>query len=425
MPLPAQVDEDTEFIFDSRTLSEEEIERDNALDEGREYKYTAKTKTYQAPEPEAPAPTAAEPEPLAAPSSVPPEPSGENAGEGAGSETAAAPEPAELQETEEEKKKKGGWQRKIHKLDAENGTLKSQLAERDRKLAELEARLAGKPAEKPEVKAEPTPPSAPAPAVKPAEEDPEPQEEEFPSYGEYAKAAARWAVRDERRQEQTRETERKQKDEAERTTREAEEAKRMLEADQAALTERWNLQLAAAREAHPDLDEVFGKKHPEPIANGVMWNTMMDDDDGAELGYWLATHPAESTRIEELTRLTEKSPQSRVRQAYARAAVEFDKIRAKIEVEREDEPEPSPPAPEAKPAAPVAPPQAAPAPAAKPIVPKKKPLPEPITPIGTRGGGGYQTLRQLMSTKEGIEKIRVMPDSEYERRTLAGEGSEE
>ena len=76
-------------------------------------------------------------------------------------------------------KVKGGFQRKIDKLTRE----KSEL---ERTVADLQARQTALETKKPEVKVEAK-----------AEGDPEPKEEDFKDYKEYAKSLARWVTRQE------------------------------------------------------------------------------------------------------------------------------------------------------------------------------------------------------------------------------------
>ena len=445
MPAPVDLQPDeADFEFASKTRTAEEIMADiESMEGGGDFKYTAHTTNY-APDGTEPKPAGenkAEPAPVPEPKiSVPPvEPA--KPAKAAGSETpAAASEPVAQPQEPEEHKRLGGWQRKIKAKDAEIGRLQKELEE-------ARKGQVAKPAE-PASKIPETPVAAPA-AEPQAVDDPEPDPEKYADGvldRQFLKDLQRWTIRDDRRQEEKAKQEREKTEAVRKLEADTRTAKTQLEVDQAKIEERWKAQLAEARKAHPDLDTVFNQGHPElvdqdgklrPIANDQMWNTLRDMPDGAEVGYWLATHPDESAEIQELTALPPNASPSEVRDAYRTVIEEFADIRKELGKISRRAAKKAPPAapPEAKPAEPVAAPvkangapqMAAPdLPAvAQPTKPPKKPLPEPITPIGTRGGGAYKSLRQLNTTSEGRQFIKDMDGREYRRRIDAGEGSEE
>lgn len=101
--------------------------------------------------------------------------------------TAPVPEAGKPEEEEEEagkdEKPKGGFQRRIDKLTKEKAELQRQY---ESEVGDLRARLDALEKPKAEIKAEAK-----------AEGDPEPSEENFKDYKEYAKALARWTTRQE------------------------------------------------------------------------------------------------------------------------------------------------------------------------------------------------------------------------------------
>ena len=80
--------------------------------------------------------------------------------------------------------------------------------------------------------------------------------------------------------------------------RKAEDQRRAEEAAAKTLQDSWNAKEKAAMKAHPDYTDLRDST-PIPDGPGVMAirQAMLEDDNGAELLYWLASRPAELKRI--------------------------------------------------------------------------------------------------------------------------------
>jgi hypothetical protein len=190
----------------------------------------------------------------------------ETVGEGAPQTTANDGE-------QEQGKRKGGWQRKIEKLERENEFWREQAL-----------KTAPQPAEsKPEAKEEPFVFSK----QKPKPEDFRIQDTETFDQTAYLEAVADWKV-DEReaKAEHKRVQESKQKEQQESKSKQNEKLKS------------WNdTQAKAAREVYDDYDEVAGTISCTP----AMYDSVMESEVGGHLAYWIGTHPDEVTRISALT----------------------------------------------------------------------------------------------------------------------------
>lgn len=162
-------------------------------------------------------------------------------------------EQEEHEEPEGTGRRGGSRQRKIDKLTRENELLKQQLAAR-----------AQPPAETPK----PQPPPG------------KPRLETFETLEDYQEALTDWNI-----------TQREQKRAAEA------EAKAQQEAQQKIQTE-WDSKKSHARKIHRDFDDVIDSV-PAPVGPGVADATqaMLEDEAGAEILYYLATHPEDIKRI--------------------------------------------------------------------------------------------------------------------------------
>lgn len=155
------------------------------------------------------------------------------------------PETKENEEQGEKKKPEGGFQRRINKLTA-------RLHEMERLLAERSA-------------VQPEPPKQAAPAGQPKWED-------FQSAGDpltaYTEAVAAYKV------EQVLAAQQRQAE------------ARQAEAQQRQVLSSWNERVQAAREAHPDFDDVI--EEAAVAAPPALQQAIIQDPDGTELAYALA-----------------------------------------------------------------------------------------------------------------------------------------
>lgn len=169
----------------------------------------------------------------------------------------AAGETTENQETEQ-KHKKGGWQRKIEKLEAQLEAEKSQRQE-------LLDRLAGKPAEK---------------TVEATAGDDEPELAKFDTYEKYVKALTSWTVR----QEAKKFTE--------------QQASADIADFQKEVAREFSVKVEGFKEAHPDYDDVLAAD--VPIYQGVQ-QAIMEMDNGPEVAYFLGKHPDIASKMMEMS----------------------------------------------------------------------------------------------------------------------------
>ena len=386
-----------ELVLESRTQSAETI-RQIMEDSGYEHVETDEQTDATPPAPPV-APPAGETPSKDSPAPSP-KPGGETpAGGEEEGETGQEALPSEGEPAQA--KKKGGFARKLERQAVELTSLKATIEDLSRKLA---VPSAGQPGEKPPAS------SAAYPAPKPAEvvEDPEPTIEDFEDkddpYGEWVKAQARWAVRDERRQESKRDEDKQASEESARRSRVDESARLAAEAETAAITERWNSNVNQARATHPDFDEVIlrPRQTGKDVGNPVMVNIANDYDEVAELCYWLITHPDEAARIEAQTRLPDnlvqlgpRARQRAIRVAEDAARESFDRILPQLAA-------PSPaPAPGTAASRET---RAAAAPSPARVVPPRSKA-EPPKPVGNRGGSVTRRYPQDYTPEE----LRAMP----------------
>lgn len=159
-------------------------------------------------------------------------------------EAEAAPAAGEeIKQDEEPRHKKGGFIRKIEKLETQNELLARQNQE-------LMERLAGKSAD-----------AAPVPATDGAK----PKLDDFKTYEDYIEALTDWKI--------------------------AQKAAVISEAQtQDVVAARYAQQAELSRKAHPDWDEAFAESgdieiHPE------VQQTIVEHDNGSEVAYYLAKNP--------------------------------------------------------------------------------------------------------------------------------------
>jgi hypothetical protein len=121
----------------------------------------------------------------------------------------------------------------------------------------------------------------PQPAATPKAEPPgKPRLENYGTLEEYQEALTDWHI-----------TQREAKRQAEAEARASEEAAQKLQAE-------WDSRQTAARKAHPDYDDVIDTvAAPEGPGVAAARQAMLEDDAGAEILYYLATHKDDLKRI--------------------------------------------------------------------------------------------------------------------------------
>jgi hypothetical protein len=371
-----------DLIIESRTQDAETIQK--VLEQSGHTNFQAETHTDH-PEAEAPP---AEPAPPAAAAPAPPTP-------------AAEPTPRTEEPAPADQKPVRGYKLKLEVAREENARLKDEIAKLSRGTAPAPATPAAEPALR-------TQDPAPAAAPKPK---PTPESFENGVYDPaYIEAVSDWKYDERRRQEREEETAR--------VTREQDEAKRNANTrDETAFKDWWNGQIHEAKARHDDFDAVMTKDHGRPIVNPVMYEAMQSADQGAELAYWLGTHPDESERISKLTALQPGETAVDFRKKLRLAMIELSKIELPdFSAEDDDDEAPQPAAPVA-----AAPPAAAPAPkaaaaaaaapparVATPATPASKPAPP--SPVGSRGAGSRKRLSQMSP-----EELRSLTTDQYRK----------
>lgn len=164
-----------------------------------------------------------------------------------------------------------GVQKRIDKAIAKQREAERQAEEYRRQLEEVQAK---KPAE---TKTE----------AKVSEGEPTP--DKFETYEQYSKALARWEAKQVI---------------AEEREREATESKKRVEGERSQSVNRaWNASLAAAKEAHPDYDDVI-QETAEAIKSGELpgvsdevYAAILETDSKAEIMYYLAKNRADLERL--------------------------------------------------------------------------------------------------------------------------------
>jgi hypothetical protein len=197
------------------------------------------------------------------------------------------------QETEEDDSPKG-LKKRFHKLTS--------------KIRDLEAKLAGQPA--------PQEAKTGAATPEPAKAEAKPKPDDFESYDDYQEALTNWTI-DQREK-----------------TRQADESKRQATEQQKVQISAFQERCKVVRAQHEDFDETL---EAAPAISAAMQQAIIESEQGAELAYELAKHPAEIERIAKLSPLA--------------AAREIGKIEARL-VKPAPEPEkpqvtraPKPPTP--------------------------------------------------------------------------------
>ena len=288
----------------------------------------------------------------------------------------------------------------------------------ERELEEARRAPRAEPAAPPATPVAATPaPAAPAAAPDAANPEPDPNEYENGVYDPaFIKAIGKWTYNEEKRLE---------REQVAATARQTEAQARTDSdtRDQQAFDNWRKAQIEEAKVRHEDFDAVIAKQHDVDITNDVMNQALWSDDRGAELAYWLATHPTEANRICKLTALQEGETIVDFRKKLALAVRELGKVELDlpaIEDEEEDPAQPAVPpvAAAAAPAAPAARAASAGAPAPRAASPAPAPKPAPPSPVGSgaRTSSPVKRLSQ-MSTAElkalSTDQYRKLRKEEY------------
>lgn len=189
-------------------------------------------------------------------------------------------QPATPNEQEEQRRARGGFQRRIDELVREREHERSEK----QKLLDVLARQAGQQAQQP------------APSATNA--DVEPKIENFDSYEKYLGAHARWSARQEYQEQDKIRQERMQREQAEAQQRQTvEQQQRAIYEQHATL----NKITAEAEKKYPDFYEKVFEQPPDvmPISP-VVGQAILKSKDGADIAYYLGTHPEEAHRIYKL-----------------------------------------------------------------------------------------------------------------------------
>jgi len=210
---------------------------------------------------------------------------GEPAPKGAGEPESAEDADTSDQDPEQEEDEDGGeepQEKSPQRQPARKSGVQKRIDKLTRDKRELEERL-----RRIEEGLKPAPPK-PTPAETPATEaagpktdtNEEPRPEAFETYEEYTKAVATWTV-----------------DQREKTHADAEKQK-TFESEQRAVLDKWTQRLDEARAVHEDYDEVVASDLDISMA---MQQALLDSELGAELAYYLGSHPEETAAIAKLT----------------------------------------------------------------------------------------------------------------------------
>ena len=221
-----------------------------------------------------------------------------------GAEEIAAAEEAEEEPEQPGKPGRGSSrQRKIDRLTRENQTFKSEVDYLRQQLAAAQQSRTPQPA---------APVPQPAPA-KPAEAPGKPKLQDFQTLEAYQEALTDWKI--DQREAQRR---------AEAQMAEARTAEQKLQAA-------WSSSESAARTAHADYDEVI-QSVAAPAGPGVMAarQAMLEDEAGAEILYYLGTHPDELHRIAQLPQASAAREIGRLSAALSPSSPVADKPKPKI-----------------------------------------------------------------------------------------------
>jgi hypothetical protein len=322
-------------------------------------------------------------------------------------------------------KPSSGYKKKWETTAAENERLKQELeaARKATPAAAAPAAAAEPVAAEPATSHQAQPTAAEQPAPKPKPEDYE--------NGVYDPAFVE-AIADWRYDERAR-IDREKVTTAARET-EAQARKDSDTRDQEAFENWRKSQIDEAKARHDDFDVVIAQQHDVDITNDVMNQALWSFDHGAELAYWLATHPTEANKICIATKFNEGETIVQYRKKLALAVQELGKIELpELAAIAEDDDPIEETQPAAQPVAAVAAAAAAPAPskvapAPRAASPAPAPKPAPPSPVGSgaRSTSPVKSLSQM--TKDGtlaahLAKFPNDPTAEFRRLRKAEYGN--
>ncbi len=330
-------------------------------------------------------------------------------GEGKTADDSETPEETEETEEQVEVKKGRGAAKKIDSLTKEKATLAQEKAERDGQIKELKSQIdelrsiLPKPGDEPKKPAE----EKVVEPEKPVEAKPKPKLEDFESHEDWLDALTDWKIEQKPA---------KPNDEVKKLTEELAKLKTELadkEQKNAALSE-GEQRMAAFHDRNSEVIKGYEKwdevsKSPDTVAiSEAMQDLILDLDGGADVVYYLATHPDEAKKVLAVTSIGKDTKPREATRAIQMAGIEYSRIHSLAVAERT-----------AKTEAQIAE-DAGEAPAAEPAKPATTPKPKPAVskappPIKPNKGAAAP------SAETPYEKPEGMPHKEYlewHRRTF-------
>lgn len=163
------------------------------------------------------------------------------------------------------KRKRGGFQKKISRLEAENAELAKRLANIEQSGQKKDDTASQK-------KSEDAPPERPDP-------------KDFKDYEAYSEALTDWKVDQRLRQEEEK--------------RQTEAKKSEFKKQQETKVERYEEGIEAARELHDDFDDVI-EEYDGPLTIG-MQQALLDSDMGPQVAYYIAQNPKVGEKMASMT----------------------------------------------------------------------------------------------------------------------------
>lgn len=157
-----------------------------------------------------------------------------------------------------------------------------------------------------------------------ATDDTEPSLDTFEDYEGWAKAHQKWIARQENAPLRA-------EIEALKAKLQANDETEAAQRERQPLVDAWVEKVDRAKAAHPDYDEVTARTAEEGlIATPAMHQEIFESGAGAEVVYFLATHPEECRRIAEATGVPEKPTPDQVGRAIRLAAREIGIIESRL-----------------------------------------------------------------------------------------------
>lgn len=360
-----------DFDYQSRTLSADEI---RAAIDGDEYDVeTVGAEAAPPPADAAASPTSAPASPTNSSVPVPAEEPGSSTAAAPADETPATGSDPAAPESRPEPKK-GGFQRKLTRLEKERDLFRNEVEDLRRQLAEAKT-SAAKPAE--------TPAPAPSAPERPKWEDFAESENQL---ADYTAALVEFNLNSRPASNVPPPSPTASGALPVASNSPAAQPDEESKATQA----RWNGLVEEAKDRFPDWDQVTAAGNV-PLSAPMGVTLFNDSDRGGELAYWLAKHPEEAQRIAAATTLPQNATDAQIRRAFAFVQREFGKIEDQLDSWDPTTPTPAPapasrearPAPVAPPAAPQPAAAATPSPASLPAKSTPPPPPPPV-PVGSR-----------------------------------------